>query len=109
MLFQQDQLLQVLQFQCGFPEEQLLPRKISFREHSPALDIVAGLLCTGFYPNIAYHLEKRKILTTESKVALVHKTSVICSRFETNFQFPFFVYGEKVHKKIFFVNLILKK
>jgi len=50
----------------------------------------------GLYPNVCFHKEKRKVLTTESKAALIHKTSVNCSNFEQNFPFPFFVFGEKV-------------
>lgn len=37
-----------------------------------------------------------QVLTTESKPALIHKTSVNCTKFETNFPSPFFVFGEKV-------------
>lgn len=52
----------------------------------------------GLYPNVCFHKEKRKVLTMESKSALIHKTSVNCSNFEQNFPFPFFVFGEKVMK-----------
>ena len=60
------------------------------------LDTITALLCMGLYPNVCYHKEKRKVLTTESKAALIHKTSVNCSNFEQTFPFPFFVFGEKV-------------
>lgn len=54
------------------------------------------LLTMGLYPNVCYHKEKRKVLTTESKAALVHKSSVNCSNQAVHFQSPFFVFGEKV-------------
>lgn len=60
------------------------------------LDMITALLCMGLYPNVCYHKEKRKVLTTESKAALIHKTSVNCSNYELSFPFPFFVFGEKV-------------
>ena len=57
---------------------------------------VVTLLCMGLYPNVCYHKEKRKVLTTESKAALVHKSSVNCSNREIHFPSPFFIFGEKV-------------
>lgn len=39
------------------------------------------------------------MLTTESKSALIHKTSVNCSNLEQNFPYPFFVFGEKVRTR----------
>lgn len=40
-----------------------------------------------------------QVLTTESKAALIHKTSVNCSNFEQNFPYPFFVFGEKIRTR----------
>jgi ATP-dependent RNA helicase A len=57
---------------------------------------VISLLAMGLYPNVCYHTGKRKVLTTESKAALVHKSSVNCTNREVVFQSPFFVFGEKV-------------
>ncbi len=57
---------------------------------------VITLLVLGLYPNVCFHKEKRRVLTTESKAALVHKSSVNCSNREINFMSPFFVFGEKV-------------
>ncbi len=54
------------------------------------------LLVMGLYPNVCFHKEKRKVLTTESKAALVHKSSVNCNNKEIHFASPFFVFGEKV-------------
>jgi len=45
---------------------------------------------------VCYHKIKRKVLTTESKLALIPKSSVNFSNLEQLFQFPFFVFGEKV-------------
>lgn len=50
----------------------------------------------GLYPNVCYHKEKRKVLTTESRAALVHKSSVNCTNKDIKFPSPFFVFGEKV-------------
>ena len=50
----------------------------------------------GLYPNICMHKEKRKVLTTEGKSALIHKSSVNCMNREISFDSPFFVFGEKV-------------
>ncbi|CAL8111451.1 unnamed protein product [Orchesella dallaii] len=93
-----NQLIQVL-IQCGFPEDQLYTGSLQFKGNSPAVDTLAALLCVGLYPNVCYHKEKRKVLTTESKAALVHKASVNCSRFETNFPYPFFIFGEKIRTR----------
>ena len=57
---------------------------------------VVALLCLGMYPNVCVHREKRKVLTTEGKAALIHKSSVNCSNREQTFPTPFFVFGEKV-------------
>jgi ATP-dependent RNA helicase A len=57
---------------------------------------VVALLCFGLYPNICIHKEKRKVLTTEGKAALIHKSSVNCTNREQTFPSPLFVFGEKV-------------
>lgn len=90
-----NQLMQVL-IQCGFPEDVLYSGHIHFKETSPVVDTLAAILCVGLYPNVCYHKEKRKVLTAESKEALIHKASVNCSRFELTFPYPFFIFGEKV-------------
>jgi len=90
--------LQALLESAGFPEETLCPIPLNYQAGAdPRLDAITALLCMGLYPNVCYHKEKRKVLTTESKAALIHKTSVNCSNFEQNFPFPFFVFGEKVN------------
>jgi len=62
------------------------------------LDVVVSLLAFGCYPNVCFHKEKRKILTTEGRNALIHKSSVNCpfSNQDTSYPSPFFVFGEKV-------------
>lgn len=83
---------------CGFPEETLSPQMYNYSGSDAKLDMVVALLCLGLYPNVCYHQEKRKVLTTESKAALIHKTSVNC-RNDATFPFPFFVFGEKIRTR----------
>lgn len=94
-----NQLLRLLTAMTGFPEETVVSQLFNFNGHDPKLDIVVALLSMGLYPNVAYHQSKRKVLTTDSKFALIHKTSVNCSNLEQSFPFPFFVYGEKIRTK----------
>ncbi|KAK3730001.1 hypothetical protein QZH41_000955 [Actinostola sp. cb2023] len=60
---------------------------------------VVALLCLGLYPNVCMHREKRKVITTEGKAALVHKSSVNCTNREYIFPSPFFVFGEKIRTR----------
>ncbi|XP_012139245.2 dosage compensation regulator mle isoform X2 [Megachile rotundata] len=92
--------LQALLQSAGFPQETLCPTPLNYQAGADVrLDTITALLCMGLYPNVCYHKEKRKVLTTESKAALIHKTSVNCSNFEQNFPFPFFVFGEKIRTR----------
>lgn len=92
--------LQGLLKAAGFPEETLCPTPLNYQAGADVrLDNITALLCMGLYPNVCYHKEKRKVLTTESKAALVHKTSVNCSNFDQAFPFPFFVFGEKIRTR----------
>lgn len=93
-----NQFLDLLQ-QAGFPEECMLPHQVDANSDDPVLDMSLALLCLGLYPNICVHKEKRKVLTTESKAALLHKTSVNCSNLAVSFQYPFFVFGEKIRTR----------
>lgn len=93
-----NQFLDLLQ-QAGFPEECMLPHKVDANSDDPVLDMSLALLCLGLYPNICVHKEKRKVLTTESRAALLHKTSVNCSNLAVSFQYPFFVFGEKIRTR----------
>ncbi|XP_039502239.1 dosage compensation regulator isoform X1 [Drosophila santomea] len=94
------QLLDLLQ-QAGFPEECMIPHELDEKNSGddPVLDVSLALLCLGLYPNICVHKEKRKVLTTESKAALLHKTSVNCSNLAVTFPYPFFVFGEKIRTR----------
>ncbi len=60
---------------------------------------VISLLCYALYPNVCFHVSKRKLLTTEGKEALIHKNSVNCGREIPIFPSPFFVFTEKVNNK----------
>ncbi|XP_055534958.1 dosage compensation regulator isoform X1 [Wyeomyia smithii] len=92
------QLLELLS-QAGFPEETMVEMGFSQDDDDPRLDMVLSLLCVGLYPNVCAHKEKRKVLTTESKAALIHKTSVNCSNLQVTFSHPFFVFGEKIRTR----------
>lgn len=97
----QNQLQGLLQ-NAGFPEETLCPVPLNYQAPAdPRLDTITALLCMGLYPNVCYHMDKRKVLTTESKAALIHKISVNCNIFEQKFPFPFFVFNEKVNYFVF--------
>lgn len=94
-----NQLRELLQ-SAGFPEETMVPTVFNYQGGpDPKLDMVTALMCMGLYPNVCFHKEKRKVLTTESKAALIHKTSVNCSNMEQHFPFPFFVFGEKIRTR----------
>nr|CAD7589642.1 unnamed protein product [Timema genevievae] len=83
----------------GFPEECLIPQVFNYQGTDAKLDMVTALMCMGYYPNVCFHKEKRKVLTAQSKTALVHKTSVNCSNFDLNFPYPFFIFGEKIRTR----------
>lgn len=83
----------------GFPEECLLPQAFNFTGPDNRLDVAITLLCLGLYPNVCVHKEKRKVLTVESRAALVHKSSVNCSNFEIHFPSPYFIFGEKIRTR----------
>jgi len=83
----------------GFPQECLHPMPFRYRGDDENLDLVVALLNVGFYPNLFMHQSKRKVLTTEGKVALVHKSSVNCSNRDINFSSPFFIFSEKIRTR----------
>lgn len=92
------QLLDLLQ-QAGFPEETMCEQHFDQNHPDAQLDMSLALLCLGLYPNVCYHKDKRKVLTTEGKAALIHKTSVNCSNLAVSFPYPFFVFGEKIRTR----------
>ena len=80
------------------PAESLMTQMFNTVGPDNNLDVVVSLLTFGSYPNVCYHKEKRKILTTEGRNALIHKSSVNCpfSSHDMTYPSPFFVFGEKV-------------
>ncbi|XP_018334695.1 dosage compensation regulator [Agrilus planipennis] len=91
--------LQEILTSVGFPEESMIPTHMETVGPDPKLDMVMALMCMGLYPNVCCHKEKRKVLTQESKAALIHKTSVNCSNLAQTFPYPFFVFGEKIRTR----------
>nr|XP_033772059.1 ATP-dependent RNA helicase A isoform X2 [Geotrypetes seraphini] len=85
----------------GFPEECLMTQMFNNTGPDNNLDVVISLLAFGFYPNVCFHKEKRKILTTEGRNALIHKSSVNCpfSSQDMKYPSPFFVFGEKIRTR----------
>uniref|UniRef100_G3TQL7 ATP-dependent RNA helicase A n=1 Tax=Loxodonta africana TaxID=9785 RepID=G3TQL7_LOXAF len=94
------QLKEIL-INSGFPEECLLTQVFTNTGPDNNLDVVISLLAFGVYPNVCYHKEKRKILTTEGRNALIHKSSVNCpfSSQDMKYPCPFFVFGEKIRTR----------
>ncbi|XP_053247085.1 ATP-dependent RNA helicase A isoform X1 [Podarcis raffonei] len=85
----------------GFPEECLMTQVFNNTGPDNSLDVVISLLAFGLYPNVCFHKEKRKILTTEGRNALIHKSSVNCpfSSQDMKYPCPFFVFGEKIRTR----------
>ncbi|XP_040216253.1 ATP-dependent RNA helicase A isoform X2 [Rana temporaria] len=86
---------------AGFPEDCLMNQVFNNTGPDNNLDLVISLLAFGVYPNVCYHKEKRKILTTEGRNALIHKSSVNCpfSNQESKYPSPFFVFSEKIRTR----------
>ena len=91
--------LKELLISSGFPEECLMPTVYNFYGEDFKLDLITGILSFGHYPNVCFHQDKRKVLTQESKLALIHKSSVNCNNREMTFPIPFFVFGEKIRTR----------
>ncbi|XP_029345786.1 dosage compensation regulator [Acyrthosiphon pisum] len=96
--------LKDLFIKIGFPDICFERHRFDFGKtgmhDEPILDVVSAILTMGFYPNVCYHKEKRKVYTTEGKAALIHKTSVNCNNIMAgSFQSPFFVFAEKVRTR----------
>ncbi|CAF92278.1 unnamed protein product, partial [Tetraodon nigroviridis] len=85
----------------GFPEESLMTQMFTTVGPDNNLDVVVSLLTFGSYPNVCFHKEKRKILTTEGRAALIHKSSVNCpfGSQDLTFPSPFFVFSEKIRTR----------
>lgn len=96
--------LKDLFIKLGFPEMCFERQRYNFgnneMHNDPVLDVISAILTMGFYPNVCYHKEKRKVYTTEGKAALIHKTSVNCNNVVAgSFPSPFFVFAEKVRTR----------
>ncbi|ETN58280.1 dosage compensation regulator maleless [Anopheles darlingi] len=96
--------------QAGFPEGSMQVQRFDTQSPDEELAMTMALLCVGLYPNVCLHREKRRVLTTESKAAIIHKTSVNCGGNNSNnimasssagtcFPYPFFVFGEKIRTR----------
>ncbi|XP_051944801.1 ATP-dependent RNA helicase A isoform X1 [Hippocampus zosterae] len=85
----------------GFPEECLMTQMFTATGPDNNLDVVVSLLTYGAYPNVCFHKEKRKILTTEGRNALIHKSSVNCpfTSHDLVYPSPFFVFSEKIRTR----------
>ncbi len=73
-----------------------------YRRHGAddALDLVIAVLSAGLYPNVCLHKDRRKVLTTEAKAALIHKSSVNFTKDAgVAFPCPLFVFGEKIRTR----------
>lgn len=81
---------------AGFPEECLSQVSFNPNEVDHKLDIITSLLAYALYPNVCYHTDRRKLITSDGKQALINKNSVNCGREITKFPSPFFVFGEKI-------------
>jgi ATP-dependent RNA helicase A len=81
----------------GFPDE-CLTEHPAYDVHNAdtKLDLVNSLLAYALYPNVCFHVDKRKLTTADGKQALIHKNSVNCGREIASFPSPFFVFGEKI-------------
>ncbi|XP_018116461.1 ATP-dependent RNA helicase A protein-like isoform X2 [Xenopus laevis] len=86
---------------AGFPEECLMNQVFNNTGPDNNLDVMISLLAFGVYPNVCFHKEKRKILTTEGRNALIHKSSVNCpfSNQDMKYPSPFFVFSEKIRTR----------
>lgn len=97
MTFEARNQLKDIMLLSGFPEE-CLYEHTSFDPFNddPKLDIISSLLSYALYPNVCFHIDKRKLITCDGKQALINKNSVNCGREIASFASPFFVFGEKI-------------
>ena len=57
---------------------------------------IVALLCAGLHPNVCVHKEKRHVITSDKKIALIHKSSVNLIYKHPSFTSPYLVFEEKV-------------
>lgn len=97
------QMRDVLVLHCGFPESAFAPLAIDVDGDDLNLDLFLGLLVYAYYPNIAYHKDKRQVFTLEQAKALLSKASVCMP--PTNGQWiefpsPLLVFTDKVRTSV---------
>jgi ATP-dependent RNA helicase A len=97
MTYEAKQQLKDIMVLSGFPEE-CLAENLSYDVNNAdaKLDKITSLLAYALYPNVCFHIDKRKLITADGKQALIHKNSVNCGREIASFPSPFFVFGEKI-------------
>lgn len=57
------------------------------------------MLCVGLHPNVCVHKEKRHVLTSDKKIALIHKSSVNIIYKHPSFPSPYLIFEEKVRSQ----------
>ncbi|XP_065917880.1 ATP-dependent RNA helicase A protein-like isoform X5 [Dysidea avara] len=90
------QQLKDLLLQAGFPEECLMAQNLRVSSPDERMDMVISLLCLGLYPNVCYHKDKRQLMTSDGRGALIHKSSINIVSKDPHFPSPYFVFGEKI-------------
>ena len=50
----------------------------------------------GLYPNVCVHRDKRRLISSDNKCVLIHKSSINNIVKDPRFSSPYFVFGEKV-------------
>ncbi|RMZ98165.1 ATP-dependent RNA helicase A [Brachionus plicatilis] len=89
--------LKDIMLMSGFPEQSLYEHtSFDSTNADTKLDILCSLLAYALYPNVCFHVDKRKLITPDAKFALIHKNSVNCFREVPVFRSPFFIFGEKI-------------
>ena len=53
---------------------------------------------------MCYHKDKRQLMTSDGRGALIHKSSINIVSKDPHFPSPYFVFGEKVLEKIYDIN-----
>ena len=65
----------------GFSEDVMPDQNFNFAGADAKLDVVTGLLVMGFYPNVCYHLQKRKVMQKCNYMqTIVCIQTIVCSQ-----------------------------
>lgn len=95
-------MIDVLRNQCSFPEDILFDISVNVNGPDRELNLMRSLLVMALYPNVAYYVGKRKVLTIEQSSALINKYSMLVpmnNRQEMDFPSPLLVFTEKVRTR----------